>query len=37
MAKPKIFINSTYYDLKQTREDIADFVFSLRYNAFASD
>jgi hypothetical protein len=31
MAKPRIFISSTYYDLKQTREDVADFVLSLGY------
>lgn len=31
MAKPRIFISSTYYDLKQTREDIANFLSSLGY------
>lgn len=31
MAKPRIFISSTYYDLKQTREDLASFLSSLGY------
>ena len=31
MAVPKIFISSTYYDLKQERSDIADFIKSLGY------
>lgn len=31
MAKPRVFISSTYYDLKQTREDIANFLSSLGY------
>lgn len=31
MAKPRIFISSTYYDLKQTREDIANFLSSMGY------
>lgn len=31
MAKPRIFISSTYYDLKQTREDLASFLTSLGY------
>lgn len=37
MAKPRIFISSTYYDLKQTREDIADFVESLGYEAVRNE
>lgn len=31
MAKPTVFISSTYYDLKQTREDIAIFLSSMGY------
>ena len=31
MAKPRVFISSTYYDLKQTREDIASFLINLGY------
>lgn len=31
MAKPRVFISSTYYDLKQTREDIAIFLSSMGY------
>lgn len=31
MSKPRVFISSTYYDLKQTREDIAVFLSSLGY------
>lgn len=31
MAKPRVFISSTYYDLKQTREDLASFLLNLGY------
>lgn len=31
MARPRIFISSTYYDLKQTRADIANFISNLGY------
>lgn len=31
MAKPRIFISSTYYDLKQAREDLATFLSNLGY------
>lgn len=31
MAVPKIFISSTYYDLKQERNNIADFIKNLGY------
>lgn len=31
MAKPRIFISSTYYDLKYVRDDIERFVFELGY------
>ena len=37
MAKPRIFISSTYYDLRQTREDIADFVQALGYEAVRNE
>lgn len=37
MAKPRIFISSTYYDLKQTREDVADFVQTLGYEAVRNE
>ena len=37
MAKPRIFISSTYYDLKQTREDIASFITSLGYEAVRNE
>ena len=32
MAVPKIFISSTYYDLRQERSAIADFIKSLGYD-----
>lgn len=32
MAKPRVFISSTYYDLYQSREDIERFVRSLGYD-----
>ncbi|WP_244807898.1 DUF4062 domain-containing protein [Caballeronia zhejiangensis] len=32
MAKPRIFLSSTYYDLYQSREDIERFVRSLGYD-----
>ncbi len=31
MAVPKVFISSTYYDLKQVRNNIGDFIRSLGY------
>lgn len=31
MAKPRVFISSTYYDLKQTRADIATFISQLGF------
>lgn len=33
MALPKIFISSTYYDLKQERNNLSDFISSLGYEA----
>ena len=37
MAKPRIFISSTYYDLKQTREDVANFLTSLGYEPIRNE
>lgn len=37
MAKPRIFISSTYYDLKQTREDLAQFILSLGYEPIRNE
>lgn len=37
MAKPRIFISSTYYDLKQTREDLAQFISSLGYEPIRNE
>ena len=31
MAVPRVFISSTYYDLKQVRYNIGDFIKSLGY------
>ena len=31
MAAPKIFISSTYYDLRQSRENIEAFIKSIGY------
>ena len=32
MAKPRVFISSTYYDLKQTRENLGQFLTNLGYD-----
>lgn len=37
MARPRIFISSTYYDLKQTREDIANFVSDFGYEPIRNE
>lgn len=37
MAKPRVFISSTYYDLKQTREDIAVFLQTIGYEAIRNE
>lgn len=37
MAKPRIFISSTYYDLKQIRSDIEKFVKDLGYEPVLSE
>ena len=33
MAKPRIFISSTYYDLKHIRKGIQEFIHSLGYDS----
>lgn len=33
MAAPRVFISSTYYDMKQVRNNIGDFIKSLGYEA----
>ena len=33
MAKPRVFVSSTYYDLKQIREDLDRFISGLGYEA----
>ena len=37
MAKPRVFISSAYYDLKQTREDLASFLHNLGYEAVRNE
>ena len=37
MATPRVFISSTYYDLKHVRNDISDFIRSLGYNPVMHD
>ena len=37
MAKPKIFISSTFYDLKQIRSDLDNFIESLGYEAVRNE
>jgi hypothetical protein len=37
MAIPRVFISSTYYDLKYIRNDIGDFIVSLGYDAVMHD
>ena len=37
MAIPRVFISSTYYDLKQVREDLGDFVHSLGYEVIRNE
>lgn len=37
MAKPRVFISSTYYDLKQTREDISNFIEQLGYESVRNE
>ena len=37
MAAPRVFISSTYYDLKHVRNDIGDFIRSLGYTPVMHD
>ena len=37
MAKPRVFISSTYYDLKQTRESLASFLDALGYESVRNE
>ena len=37
MAKPRVFISSTYYDLKQTRENLDQFLHSLGYDTVRNE
>ncbi len=37
MAKPRIFISSTYYDLKQVRADLDRFIIELGYDAVLNE
>lgn len=37
MAKPRIFLSSTFYDLKQIRTDIDSFIESLGYDAIRNE
>lgn len=37
MAKPRVFISSTFYDLKQIRSDIDSFIHSLGYESIRNE
>ena len=37
MAKPRVFISSTYYDLKHVRSSLENFVESLGFEAILSE
>ena len=37
MAKPRIFISSTFYDLKQIRSDLDNFIESLGYETIRNE
>jgi hypothetical protein len=37
MAKPRVFISSTYYDLKHLRSSIENFIDQLGYEAVLSE
>ena len=37
MAKPRIFVSSTYYDLKHLRSSLEDFIESLGYEPILSE
>ncbi|MDD2778201.1 MAG: DUF4062 domain-containing protein, partial [Methanocellales archaeon] len=37
MAKPKVFVSSTYYDLKHLRSSLENFIESLGFEAILSE
>jgi hypothetical protein len=37
MAKPRVFVSSTYYDLKYVRSSLELFIESLGYDAVLSE
>ena len=37
MARPRIFISSTFYDLKHVRYDLENFIRSLGYEPIMND
>jgi len=37
MARPRVFISSTYYDLKQTRENLDQFLTGLGYDTVRNE
>lgn len=37
MAKPRIFISSTFYDLRQVRSDLYQFIESLGYEPIRNE
>ena len=37
MAKPRVFISSTFYDLKQIRADFDNFIFGLGYDVVRNE
>lgn len=37
MAAPRVFISSTYYDLRHVREDIGNFIKSMGYEPVMHD
>lgn len=37
MAKPRVFISSTFYDLKQIRSDIDSFIQNLGYESIRNE
>lgn len=36
MAKPRVFISSTFYDLRQVRQDLDQFIMSLGYGNYSA-
>lgn len=37
MAKPRVFISSTFYDLRQVRQDLDQFIMSLGYEPIRNE